>query len=68
MNHNYNSKLLKFYWLSTVPISVLIGQYASDACNWTAHPIPWFFFHCKQEKLSEFLVIDVFQFGLELYS
>lgn len=33
-NHNYN-KVVKSHWLSTVLISILIGQYKSCLSNWT---------------------------------
>ena len=53
-HHNYN-KILNSDWLSTVLISALIAQ-----CNRTVRAIARAhltgFFHCKQKKLSEFLV------------
>ena len=39
-NHNYN-KIVKSDWLSTVPISALIGQYAPSRA-----PLNGSFFHC----------------------
>ena len=53
--------ILKSDWLSIVPISALIGQYASCPSNWTVRAITralkWLFFVTASKKLSEFLVL-----------
>ena len=53
--------ILKSDWLSIVPISALIGQYASCLSNWTVRTITralkWLFFVTASKKLSEFLVL-----------
>ena len=59
-SYYYYYKILKSYWLSTVLISALIGQYASCLSNWMVGDITralnWLFFSLLGEKFLEFLV------------
>ena len=57
INHNYN-KIVKSDWLSTALISALIGQLIGQYAPSRAR-LNGFFFHCQQNKISNFLCFDL---------